>query len=129
MKNAKAAPAACCSPTSNDQWAALAAAYRAAQAAEDAYDQSAIEPLFAGIDTNDQEAWRRAAKPITADMWDHLERLGDERLAAEKALMECPSPDASAFAFKYLIAYGNGRDLDCWDDLLEAEAKQFGGRA
>ncbi|MCC4252244.1 hypothetical protein LL251_07390 [Sphingobium naphthae] len=126
---AYAAPAETCPAPVSERWSALLSAYREAQAAEDAYDQGVIEPFFGGIDKNDQEAWRKAAKPITRAMWDHLECLGDERLAAEKALMECPSPDASAFALKYVIAHGNGREADCWDDLLEAEAKQFGGRA
>ncbi|MAM39547.1 MAG: hypothetical protein CL949_13830 [Erythrobacter sp.] len=126
---ANATPAETCPAAVSQRWSALLSAYREAQAAEDAYDQGVIEPFFVGIDKNDQAAWRKAAKPITRAMWDHLECLGDERLAAEKALMECPSPHASAFALKYVIAHGNGREADCWDDLLEAEAKQFGGRA
>jgi hypothetical protein len=126
---AYAAPGLVCIPAGSDRWDVLLAAYSEARAAEDAYDQGTIEPFFAGIDTNDQTAWRQAAEPITDKMWDTLERLGDQRLDAEKALMECPSPDASAFALKYLIAHGNGREIDCWDDLLEAEAKQFSGRA
>lgn len=126
---AYAAPGLVCLPDGSDRWAFLLAAYSEARAAEAAYDHGTIGPFFAGVDTNDQTAWRKAAEPITDEMWDTLERLSDQRLDAEKALMECPSPNASGFALKYLIAYGNGREIDCWDDLLEAEAKQFSGRA
>jgi hypothetical protein len=54
-----------------------------------------------------------------------LERLGDLRSAAEDLLMECPSPDASAFATKYLVAHAGGRDIDAWGAIFEAEARQF----
>lgn len=56
-------------------------------------------------------------------------RLTDIRSDAEDAVMAFPSPDASAFAIKYLIAKGDRREMDCWNNLLEAEAKRFAGRA
>lgn len=56
-----------------------------------------------------------------------VERLDDARHAAEDALMATPSPDASAFALKYRIAKGSGRETDCWDKVLDAEALHFAG--
>jgi Zn ribbon nucleic-acid-binding protein len=53
------------------------------------------------------------------------DRLAEIRCGIEDALMACPSPDASAFAFKYLVARGDGRDTDCWNDMLQDEARRF----
>lgn len=44
---------------------------------------------------------------------------------AEDALMAIPSPDAAAHAIKHLIAHGGGRETDCWDAMLEIEARRF----
>ncbi len=56
-----------------------------------------------------------------------VERLDDALAAAEDALMATPSPDAAVFAFKYRIAKGGGRETDCWNDMLNAEAERFAG--
>ena len=53
------------------------------------------------------------------------ERWTKRRYAAEDALMAIPSPDASAFAFKFMVAKGGGRETDCWDAMLEQEALLF----
>ena len=53
------------------------------------------------------------------------ERWTKRRYAAEDALMVIPSPDASAFAFKFMVAKGGGRETDCWDAMLEQEALLF----
>jgi len=53
------------------------------------------------------------------------ERWTKRRFVAEDALMATPSPDAAAFAFKYVVAHGNGRETDDWNDMLEAEAVRF----
>lgn len=130
MTVASAAPLLVCAPAAPESyWAALLAVYQAAHAAEFAYDAKVIDPHFVGVDRSNDEAWRRAATPITQAMWDELERPMDARLDAEAALLECPSPDANAFALKYTIVHGNGRDISRWDDVLEAEARQFSGRA
>jgi hypothetical protein len=47
------------------------------------------------------------------------------RSAAEDALMAIPSPDAAAFAFKHIVAHGEGRQTDCWNTMLANEARQF----
>lgn len=53
------------------------------------------------------------------------ERWTTRRYEAEDALMAIPSPDASAFAFKFMVAKGGGRETDCWDEMLEREALLF----
>lgn len=58
-----------------------------------------------------------------------LDRCVKRRDQAEDALMSIPSPDANAFAFKFLVAKGGGRFTDCWDDMLETEAMRFGQEA
>lgn len=69
------------------------------------------------------EAEAEADGKTDADAYD---RCVKRRYLAEEALMEIPSPDAAAFAFKFLVAKGGGRHTDCWDDMLETEAKRFG---
>jgi len=99
------------------QWRAALKAYRAARSDEVAHD------LATGI-----EAWRAAldmADTIAPEVWAESERLQDLTADAEDALMAIPSPSAGAFAFKCLIAKGDKRETDCWDEMLEAEAKRF----
>lgn len=129
MAAASAAPLLVCAPPAPESsWAALLTIYHDAHAAEFAYDATVINPHFVGVDRSNDEAWRKAAAPITQAMWDELERLMEARLDAEAGLLECPSPDANAFALKYMIVHGNGRDINRWDDMLEAEARLFSGR-
>ena len=59
--------------------------------------------------------------------WDAAEKLADLRYAAEDALMAAPCPNGTAFALKYLVAFGGGRQTDCWDSLLEREAVRLLG--
>lgn len=87
------------SQAADERWRTARKAYEAAKVAEDA----------AGHDVGDAPA--------------------DVRYAAEEALMAVPSPDAAAFALKYLIAHGGGRQTDCWTAMLDSEAKRFGGVA
>ena len=103
--------------TDKSRWEALLASYRAARAAEDDYAERVWEPAW--------EAREPGTNKVEDSIDAELERLGDLRSAAEDLLMECPSPDASAFATKYLVAHAGGRDIDAWDAMLEAEARQF----
>lgn len=99
------------------QWEAALTAYRTARSDEMAYD------IASGI-----EAWSEtpdATDVIAPEVWAESHRLQDITDDAQDALMDIPSPSASAFAFKYLIAKGDGRETDCWDKMLEAEAKRF----
>jgi len=109
-------------------WPALLATYSAARDEETSWDQDHMSPHFVGVDHEDVAAWRKAAEPISQDMWEKSERLMEVRCEAENALMAYPSPNAEAFALKYVIAHGNGRETDHWDEMLEAEAKRFSGR-
>ena len=111
------------------EWPERLAAYQAARTAEYAYSEGQIDPHFKGVNPSDREAWSIAGASVTEAMWEELERLGEVRSEAEDALMECPSPDAEAFAFKYAVAHGNGRKSVRWNNMLEAEAKRFSGRA
>lgn len=70
--------------------------------------------------------WEAQAEADDQVDGDSLDRCVKRRDQAEDALMAIPSPDASAFAFKFLVAKGGGRFTDCWDDMLETEAKRFG---
>lgn len=114
---------------SRDEWERRLTAFDAARATEQAYDDIHINPHFEGVDPDDREAWLVAAAAITTEMWQETERLQELREEAEDFLMDWPSPDAKAFAFKYLVGHGNGRETDGWDEMLEAEALRFSGRA
>ena len=101
------------------EWARLVNAYRAALLAERAYDAEHIDPFFSVDKTADGLAG------INIAVWEEAERLQDIRCNIEDPLMTHPAPDANGFALKYLIARGDGRQADGWDDLLEAESKRF----
>lgn len=87
--------------------------------------------LFA-IDTEMAAAWQKLVDAYDAALAAELAaddtRLTDLRSDAEDAVMAFPSPDASGFAIKYLIAKGGGRETNCWNDALDAEAQRFAGR-
>jgi hypothetical protein len=83
-------------------WERAKAEYLAAKAALDAYDD--------GVPGNDDK---------------EADRLTDVRSAAEDALMAIPSPDAAAFAFKHIVAHGEGRETNCWNTMLSNEAQRF----
>jgi hypothetical protein len=111
-------------------WSTALAAYLAAKAAEDTYDRDHYMPAF--------RRWNAAANKygLANVPADHLipdevdaaiDRLQNLRFNAEDALMGIPSPDAVAFAQKFLIAHGEGRDANGWDDMLEAEARRLIG--
>ncbi|MFX4086137.1 hypothetical protein ACKU27_13650 [Sphingobium yanoikuyae] len=72
----------------------------------------------------DQFAAAYAAAP--KGVRDEDERLTELTYLAEDALMLCPSPDASAFALKVLLAHG--RCLSLYDNIVFAEAQRFSGR-
>jgi hypothetical protein len=91
-------------------WATLHAAYLAADLAERDFDAAHIDS---------------ALPPVPRAAWDESNRLADARHSAEAALMAQPCPDGLAFARKYLVAHGGGRDTDCWDSMMEAEAQRL----
>jgi len=99
------------------QWDAALAAYRAARAEHEAYYQSYWLPAH--------EAEKAGGPPVPQPIADKIERLMDVTSACESALMVIPSPHSMAFATKYLIAHGDGREAEAWDDMLEVEAKRF----
>lgn len=79
-------------------------------------------------------ATARAAYVVAREGENEADAAGDQEAAerwlvrrsnAEDALMAIPSPDAAAFAFKFLIAHGGRRGTDCWNGLLEREAFAF----
>lgn len=105
--NAVAHPVPCRAPTFAD----LRATYEAALAAERAHDQICWPAESHGLPSSDMEA--------------ENDRLTDERYRVEDRLMAMPSPDPAAFAFKYLVAHGGGRETDCWDGMLEEEARRL----
>ena len=87
------------------------AQYEAAFAAERAHDATfAPAPSFAYVS---YEAEIEA------------ERLISVRYLLENVLMDIPSETLTDFAFKYLVAHGDGRDTDCWNGMLEEEAQRF----
>ncbi len=62
---------------------------------------------------------------LTPEIENEMERLDEIFSAAEDRLLKTRSPDAAAFCFKYMIVNREGRDLDAYDDILLAEARQF----
>ncbi len=104
-------------------WPQLLAAYRAAKEAEDAYNAKYFAPYLDHLPVGPER--NAAVDAIPVEHEEEADRLIKARYDAEDPLMDCPSPDLRAFAIKYLIAHGGGRDTDCWDDMLEEEAKRF----
>jgi hypothetical protein len=93
--------------------------YVAARAEEVAYDAEHCS-------IPDKDPNRSAMiQAIPAPVWAESERLGQMVSDAEDVLMDIPSPNAAAFAFKCRIAHGDGRETDCWNAMLDAEAKRF----
>lgn len=104
-------------------WDNAKAVYVAARAEEVAYDAEHCS-------IPDKDPNRSAMiQAIPASVWAESERLGQVVSDAEDAVMDIPSPDAAAFAFKCRIAHGDGRETDCWNAMLDAEAKRFAGEA
>ncbi len=104
-------------PTNN--WRHAAEAYLVAKEAEHAYDNGPYADAIRAADAQGEMA------TFDERLTQESDRLTDIRAAAEDALMAIPSPDAASFAFKYLVARGSGRETDCWDAMLEAEATRF----
>lgn len=109
-------------------WDEARAAYLAAKAAEHDYDRDFYMPAFrrwnAAYDQHGRDnipALDRIPDEIDTEM----DRLQNIRYAAEGVLMDIPSPDAVAFAQKFLVARGEGRGFDGWDEMLEVEARRF----
>lgn len=103
-------------------WYAALAAYEASKADEDAFERL----HFAVVDQMAAGPTRSAAvAAIPRSVWDEIERLSDIKADAEDVLMDTPSPHASGFALKYLVAHGDGRETDAWNDMLEGEARRF----
>lgn len=103
-----------------DAFAAAKQTYLDAKDAQLAYDDAC------GI--NSFQASTAAIDAIPAAAWSESERLSEVISDAEDVVMDIPSPTLADFAFKFLIAHGGGRDVDCWDKMLEAEALRFIGR-
>jgi hypothetical protein len=87
---------------------------------------------------DDRSAWERAREAyvdaLAAERAADATRNGaladactEKRCEAEDVLMAISSPDAAAFALKCRIAHGDGRETDCWNEMLDAEAKRFAG--
>lgn len=118
-------PAAAPSPTAT--WDRAAAAYRAAKANDDAYTAAHIDPPLKGLPPG--PIMSAATDTIPACVWDEAQELCEELTHAEDTLMDLPSPHAAGFALKYLVAYGDGRETDCWNTMLAAEAIRFAKEA
>lgn len=103
------------------QWTAAAAAYVAAKRADDDY----AAEHFGHITNENATSSLRALPPAVLDQAALLEAAKSD---AEDALMAIPSPHAAGFALKYLVAFGGGRETDCWDVMLEAEAARLASR-
>lgn len=104
-------------------FAQLRAAYETAKAAEDAYDAEHVDRFI----TVDEIGPERNAqiKAIPDEVWTESSRLQEIRFDAEDAVFGLPSPDAAGFALKVLIARGEGRENNGYDDQLEEEARRF----
>jgi hypothetical protein len=101
--------------SADPKFAQLREQYEAALAAECAHDAVAMPaPTF-----------RYVSPKAEAES----ERLADVRYQIEDELMDIPSATLTEFAFKYLVAHGDGRDTDCWNGMLEEEAKRFANAA
>ncbi|GGE74988.1 hypothetical protein [Sphingomonas prati] len=98
-------------------WPAVLASFVAAKTAERIYDETTYLPAFARYAANEAD--------IPGDIEERSDALMNARFAAEEALMSVPAPDAAAFAFKYLVAYADGREAHQWDAALAAEAARF----
>jgi hypothetical protein len=107
-------------------WDDAKAAYTAARATEVAFDAEHCS-IPAGLPVGPELT--AALNAIPASAWDESQRLGDIVSDAEDELMAIPSPDVAAHFFKRLVAHGGGRETDCWNDMLDAEAKRFAGEA
>jgi hypothetical protein len=107
-----------------EAWDVAKAAYTAAKAIEAAFDAENCS-----IPDNIPDGPERTAafNTIPASIWDESQRLGDIVSDAEDVLMDIPSPDIAAHFFKRLVAHGDGRETDCWNAMLDAEAKRFAG--
>lgn len=112
--------------TTSSGWSKLLEAYQKAKATEDNYSRVHIDPYYPEDLTPEQR--RNAGNEISRDVWDEIKRLADIRSDAEEPLMAHPSPDATAFARKFLIAYGDERDANHWNDMLVEEASWFVGQ-
>lgn len=116
------APALASSPTS--AWDRALAAYRAAKADDEAHTAAHIDPPLKGF-TPGTPIPKAALDAIPPRVWDEAQRLTEVLSRAEDVLMDIPSPHAAAFAFKVVVAHGDGRETDYWNPMLEAEAKRF----
>jgi hypothetical protein len=106
--------------TGTPTWDEAKSRYLAARRAELAYDAEHILPVTKGAKSGPS-----TAPPIPLELWLGSERLMDLRSDAEDVLMDIPAPDVNAFVFKVLIAKSDGRETDCWDELLAREGRRF----
>jgi hypothetical protein len=103
-------------------WDNALAAYEAALANEKAHWDSAIAPRF--DDSLPVGPERSAAlDTVPQAAWDEDERLSQIRYDAEDALMDCPAPNAVAFARKVRLARADQRAWDGCDDILVRDAE------
>lgn len=111
-------------------WVQALARYRAALAAEHAYDQSHWSPAYYAC-RDAEDAAKAAGRPCTArmpaDVEDYMEVLGNVRGDAEDALLATPAPSLAEFAIKYLICFDFGREFDVMQEALIAEARRLLG--
>jgi hypothetical protein len=99
------------------RWQELHLDYEQARDAADEYDRTVWTP--------DYERAEAGGPEITDFVIAEMERLIEIRSVAEDALMDWPSPDAGAFAIKYLVARGAIRKSDRWDVILEDDARRL----
>ncbi|WCT75013.1 hypothetical protein PQ455_07295 [Sphingomonas naphthae] len=103
-------------------WIAVKLAYLSAAYAERAFDSAHINVCgFRDLPIGPERS--ALVEAVPGGVWGESQRLQDVRTDAEDRLMAIPSPDAAAFAFKFLVARAQGRGADGWDAMLEAEAR------
>lgn len=105
-------------------WSHLLATYRAARDVEKAFYAEHIDPRLANLPIG--AARNAAVDSIPPHVMETADALTDAREVAEEAMMNCTSPNAAAFACKYLVAHGDDRDsCSRWDEMLETEANRL----
>jgi hypothetical protein len=109
-------------------WHELRDAWEAAYLAEnelqrEAYRQAGITPKMEALPQGPKRtAW---VNRLPAWYWEKGQEIEDTRYAIEDDLMPYPAPDLAAFAFKFLVAFGDDRDANHWTETLEADARRL----